>query len=92
LAGVSGVIYMKKKSRFEELDSDPNATRGAVDAAASETRSVGTFNLVFSATALAGAAATAILYLTTPKTGARDVALVPWATPDSAGAVFLQAF
>ncbi|HTM46647.1 MAG TPA: hypothetical protein VL137_16945 [Polyangiaceae bacterium] len=89
-AGITGGLYLGKKSSYDEINGKPGADPAEIQSRKDSLDSMGTVNLVFTGGAIAGAAATLILYFTTPKE--TTTAFVPWIDRTAAGATLWHRF
>lgn len=83
-AGVSGVLYLDKKSAYEDANADPASSISKRDDARDEARTWGLANGVLGVAAVVGAATTGYLYFTRPEVK-RSVRVTPWLSPQTGG-------
>jgi hypothetical protein len=89
-AGVSGLLYVDKKGKYDDLNGDPASTVKARDDAKDEANTWGIANGVLTIATVAGAATTIYLYVTRPevKRTSRPRPLVtPWVSGHAGGVV-----
>lgn len=97
-AGLSGVLYLDKRSTYEDENADPQSSVSKRDDARDEARTWGIANGVLSIAAVVGAATTGYLYFTRPEVKRRvghheprrSVSVTPWLAPHTGG-VFVSA-
>lgn len=85
-AGVSGLLYVDKKGKYDDLNGDPSSSVKARDNAKDEAKVWGIANGVLTIAAVAGAAATGYLYFTRPEVK-RSTRVTPWLSPHAGGVV-----
>lgn len=83
-AGVSGALYLDKRSAYDDTNSDPASSVSERDHARDEARTWGIANGVLSIAAVVGAATTGYLYFTRPEVK-RSVRVTPWLSPQTGG-------
>lgn len=86
-AGVSGALYLDKKSAYQEENSDQTSSVSKRDDARDEARTWGLMNGVLSIATVVGAATTGYLYFTRPEVKRTAVRVTPWMSPRAGGVV-----
>lgn len=90
-AGVTGALYLSKKSAYDEINGQPGASRETIEDRRQAVTTLGVVNLALIGGAAAGAVTTLVLYLSTPDEPAR-VALAPWVSEGGAGTTLRGSF
>jgi len=83
-AGVTGAVFLDKKSTYNEKNSDPASSPSDRESARDSARAWGVMNGAVTIGAVAGGALTAYLYLTRPEVK-RSARVTPWMTDRGGG-------
>jgi hypothetical protein len=88
---VTGVLAHSKAQAYDDLNQTPGKSQDERQKAHDEAHTLQVINTVLTGAAIAGAAATTILFFTRP-TRAAHAAFVPWASPNGAGLAAIGRF
>ncbi len=83
-AGVTGALYLDKKSTYDKLNADSGSTPKTRSDARDKAHTLGVVNGALTIGAIVGAAATGLLYFTRPEVK-KTSRVSPWLLPGSGG-------